>query len=198
MDYDARFRGSTQGIKNSMNSTKKRAVFSWTGCSFPRCTTRRLRLYPEPWPKTGMAGCPGAGRRPHFSRLRNSRRPRGSAGNVGEGKDEKVICVSCGDPVWGWITDLDHLPQSNPEISHFFDIYKDPGKQAGKSRRVVNNRKPGSNSRLQNATIPANRPDREGCPIGGRFLAPLRCPYSDKNTGLQSWLGTNLFTFFFF
>ncbi|HOB86651.1 MAG TPA: inorganic diphosphatase [Bacillota bacterium] len=43
-----------------------------------------------------------------------------------KGKDEKVICVSCGDPVWGWITDLDHLPPNlTREISHFFDIYKD-------------------------------------------------------------------------
>lgn len=43
-----------------------------------------------------------------------------------KGKDEKIICVSLRDPVWGWITEYDHLPSNLlREIAHFFQIYKD-------------------------------------------------------------------------
>ncbi len=43
-----------------------------------------------------------------------------------KGKDEKIICVSRGDPLWGWVTEYDHLPlHLTREIAHFFKIYKE-------------------------------------------------------------------------
>jgi inorganic pyrophosphatase len=43
-----------------------------------------------------------------------------------KGRDEKIICVSMGDPLWGWVKQQGDLPPNLVrEISHFFKIYKD-------------------------------------------------------------------------
>jgi inorganic pyrophosphatase len=43
-----------------------------------------------------------------------------------KGKDEKVLCVPTGDPLWNHITRLDEVPPHLlKEIEHFFSIYKD-------------------------------------------------------------------------
>lgn len=43
-----------------------------------------------------------------------------------KGRDEKIIAVSLGDPVWGWVKSYHDLPHHLArEISHFFEIYKD-------------------------------------------------------------------------
>ena len=41
-------------------------------------------------------------------------------------RDEKILAISWGDPVWGWIRVTTTSPhQPAPEISHFFSIYKE-------------------------------------------------------------------------
>lgn len=43
-----------------------------------------------------------------------------------KGRDEKIIAVSLGDPVWGWVKSYQDIPHHlAQEISHFFEIYKD-------------------------------------------------------------------------
>jgi inorganic pyrophosphatase len=50
---------------------------------------------------------------------------------TGHGREAKLVCVPEGDPAYGEVSDLDHLPAHQlAEIAHFFDVYRDldPGK----------------------------------------------------------------------
>ena len=41
-------------------------------------------------------------------------------------RDEKILAISWGDPVWGWIKGYDDLPTNLlREISHVFSVYKE-------------------------------------------------------------------------
>jgi inorganic pyrophosphatase len=43
-----------------------------------------------------------------------------------KGEDEKIISVSCGDPMYGSIEDISDLPKHfMREVDHFFSIYKE-------------------------------------------------------------------------
>lgn len=43
-----------------------------------------------------------------------------------KGRDEKIVCVPVGDPLWNHINELDGLPPHlMREIEHFFRVYKD-------------------------------------------------------------------------
>jgi len=47
-----------------------------------------------------------------------------------KGRDEKILCVPTGDPMWNRIRSLDEVPQHLlTELEHFFTLYQDPEKK---------------------------------------------------------------------
>ena len=58
-----------------------------------------------------------------------------------KGRDEKLICVPVGDPVWSSVHDIHDVAWPfRPEIEHFFQVYKDLEEKAATETSGFGNR----------------------------------------------------------